>query len=142
MLVNEPNNVAIQLATIAMCLVVILSFPLFTWPIRFSLDRLLFPMWVSFYDSSPEAKSWKSQVRYYALTIFIVSFSLLIATVVGSLEVVFGLTGATGGALIKFIFPAACYWKLGPIYRRKFTDSSPVLPIWQKICVVVIVVVS
>lgn len=142
MLLSEPDNIAIQLATIAMVLVVTLSFPLFTWPTRYSLDRLIFSKWISLYDPSPEAKTLKVQIRYYALTIFIVSVSLLIASLVGSLEVVFGLTGATGGALIKFIFPAACYWKLGPIYRAKFTDNSPKLPKWHIVVVVIVIIVS
>merc|ERR1712137_62929 len=142
MLALEPNNIAIQIASIAMSLVVILSFPLFTWPIRFSLDRLLFPHLVSLYDDVPEANSIKSRIRYYGLTVGIVFTCLLTATLLGKLEAVFGLTGATGGVLIKFIFPAALYWKLGPVYREKFTDLPPALPLWQKIGLVVISIVS
>lgn len=142
MLLSEPDNIAIQFATIAMVIVVTLSFPLFTWPMRYSLDRLIFYKWISLYDPSPEANTLKVKIRYYGLTLSIIFFSLLVATLVGSLEVVFGLTGATGGALIKFIFPAACYWKLGPVYRAKFSDKNAKLPLWHVISCVVIIIVS
>jgi len=143
MIAAEPSSVQIQIASLAMSVVVILSFPLFTWPIRFSLDRLLFPNSISIYDTSLESRTWKVKVRFYVLTVIIVGVALLIATLVGSLEVVFGLTGATGGALIKFIFPVLCYWKVGPLYREKFTNhQNTALPIWQKIILIFVFIVS
>ena len=143
MLAIEPNNIAIQLASLAMSIVVILSFPLFTWPIRFSLDRLLFSSKVSFYDASPEASSFRTSVRYYVMTALIVFSCLFVATLLGKLEAVFGLTGATGGVLIKFLFPVGLYWKLGPVYRQRFLDSPGPLPKWQKsICIAIFVVSS
>jgi len=140
MLAEEPDNIAVQIASVTMTLVVILSYPLFTWPTRFSIDRLLFPKMVSIYDPSPEARSWKVRIRFYTITVIIVTLTYVFAAFVGELSIVFGLVGATGAVLIKYIIPNILYLKLGPVYRKRFTNKDPRIPIWQKVALIVLII--
>jgi len=140
MLAEEPDNIAVQIASVTMTIVVILSYPLFTWPTRFSIDRLLFPKMLSIYDPSPEARSWKVRIRFYTITVIIVSLTYVFAAFVGELSIVFGLVGATGAVLIKYIIPNILYLKLGPVYRKRFTNKDPRIPVWQKVILIVLII--
>jgi len=140
MLAAEPDNIPVQIASVMMTTVVILSYPLFTWPSRFAIDRLLFPKLPSLYDPTPEAKSWKVTIRYFIITVILVTVTYVLAAFVGELAIVFGLVGATGAVLVKYIIPNLLYLKLGPVYRKKFTNKNPPVPIWQKIILIFLIV--
>jgi len=141
MLAAEPDNIAIQIASVMMTLVVILSYPLFTWPSRYAIDRLLFANYPSIYDPTLEAKSWKVKLRYLIITVILVATTYIFAAFVGELAIVFGLVGATGAVLVKYIIPNCLYLKLGPVYRKKFTThTDPRLPWWQKVILIFLIV--
>lgn len=142
MLRINPNNAVLQIAAIAMSINIILAFPLFTFPVRFSIDRLVFPCLVSVYDATPAGAVWHRYLRYWALTFFIVYLCYIVAATVGKIDLVFGLVGAIGGTLIKFTFPTLCYMKVGSIYRERFTNYDPKLPWSHWIGSILLLVIS
>ena len=103
------NSVPIQIASIAIVTVVILSAPLVLWPMRQALDTLIFRGWKDLYMDL----SWPTRLRYFGLTVVLVGVTYTINAVVGDLKVVFGLTGAIGATVIKVIVPSAVYLKIG-----------------------------
>ncbi|KAL6060117.1 Amino acid permease-like protein [Balamuthia mandrillaris] len=113
MITDKPDNVAVQLAALSMTVVVVLSYPLLSWPMRRSLDNLFFP---------GRGFSYR---RHIAETALILLTTYIIAVAVGDLKVVFGLTGATGAVLVKFIVPAAVFLRLS--YNNPHSSSYLVI---------------
>jgi len=72
--------------------------------------------------------------------VILVSVTYIFAAFVGELAIVFGLVGATGAVLVKYVIPNLLYLKLGPVYRKKFTNKSPAIPLWQKIILIFLIV--
>ena len=52
-----------------------------------------------------------SQVRFYVLTVLLISMAFIVAVLIPDVEVVFGLTGCTMGILICFVLPSTMFLK-------------------------------
>jgi amino acid permease len=109
LMIANDNSVQIQIASLAVSMVVIFSTPIVLWPLRQSLNRLLFRSWPDLYADT----SWQTRLRYTLMTACTVGAVYAVAALVGDLKVVFGLTGSVGATIIKFIVPAAVFLKVG-----------------------------
>jgi len=98
MLVYDPSDVLVQVSSLMMTVVVVLSYPLMAWPMRQSFEQLVFD------PVQPIRAVWK-----IAITSILIFLTFLIAVLVDNLDVVFGLTGSTGATLVKFIIPGWIY---------------------------------
>lgn len=106
-MIQNDQSISIQVASVAVVIVVILSAPLNLFPMRQALDKLLFKGWPNMYTE----RSWKTQLRFYGMTVVLVGTIYAVAALVGNLTLVFGLTGAIGATTLKVIVPAACALK-------------------------------
>jgi len=108
-----------------MAVAVTLVYPMLCLPCRSTLDHLIFgPI-----DIELALTPW-ARARHAAETVFLVCLTLLLATLSGNLASVFGLTGATAGALICYMLPPACYLQLRRLQlpkRKKSTRTTAVL---------------
>jgi hypothetical protein len=85
----------------------IFSYPLFIRVCNEGTEKVFFPNYEPSY------------VRWIAESFIFVSSSYILAIAVPDITVVFGLTGATGGVLIIFVFPGIMYIKLEKnIFKR------------------------
>jgi len=100
MLDANPGDVFIEISSLMMAAVVIFSYPLYAFAMRLSLEQLIF-----------QGKPTPTIARI-ALTSIILFLTYIIAVLVTDLSVVFGLTGAAGATLIKFVFPAIIHLRL------------------------------
>eukprot|EP01095_Lingulamoeba_sp_RSL-Kostka_P000547 TRINITY_DN10833_c0_g1_i1.p1 TRINITY_DN10833_c0_g1~~TRINITY_DN10833_c0_g1_i1.p1 ORF type:complete len:517 (-),score=112.47 TRINITY_DN10833_c0_g1_i1:12-1562(-) len=127
MLSYDPNNIWVQITTLAMSVVVIFSYPLISWPLRQSLDSLLFPKKTPS-SSTTCGSDWGDDLRFIFENLAIIVSTFVIAVAVDNLEAVFGLTGAIGGVLVKFVLPVAIFLKINYDQNKKsklnINDSS------------------
>src|SRR3990167_3256115 len=142
LLKEYPNDPYVQVASLAMSLLVTLSYALFSWAVRFSLHRLLFPK-----ESLIEAEQalliakgdatilqanhskLKKNIIYYSETVIIILITLLFAIFLQSLEIVLGLVGAVGAVLTKYVIPPICFIKMYPRYYEKYHGTKKKMPI-------------
>lgn len=119
LMIQNDNSVSLQVASLAVVFVVILSAPLVLFPMRFTIDKLIFRNFPNLYTD----KHWLTYVRYFGWTILLVGLTYTINAVVGDLKLVFGLTGAIGATTIKVIVPSAVYLKLGNSRKGEMYES-------------------
>ncbi|XP_017072982.2 putative sodium-coupled neutral amino acid transporter 10 isoform X2 [Drosophila eugracilis] len=81
-------------------------FPLVIFPCRASLYSLLYR------KGHSESSSYIPEQRFRFITIFIVVFSLCVALVIPSVELIIGLVGSTIGVAICIMFPASSFRKI------------------------------
>ncbi|KNC55724.1 amino acid transporter [Thecamonas trahens ATCC 50062] len=97
------SDVLVQISAIAISVVVTLSYPLFVWSLRNSLDMLLFP------DARPAPFA-----RLLALSIGIVASTYTIAILFPDIKFILSFLGSTGAVLIKFVVPSYLYLRTAP----------------------------
>lgn len=112
------QDVSANAMRVVMAGAVTLVYPMLCLPCRSMIDHLVF-------DSGAAVKPEPGQARLVALrrfaeTLVILAATVLFATVDHDLASVFGLTGATSGALVCYLLPPACYLQL----RRSETVSA------------------
>ncbi|XP_037816815.1 LOW QUALITY PROTEIN: putative sodium-coupled neutral amino acid transporter 10 [Lucilia sericata] len=105
-LMNLSPSFSSDVIKIGFVLSVAFSFPLVIFPCRASLYSLLYR------KGQTDASGYIPETRFKAITIFIVTFSLCIALMIPSVELVIGLVGSTIGVAICIMFPAACFRKI------------------------------
>lgn len=115
----EHNNFSIELARIALGLVIILSYPVIGFTTRNTIDKLLFQ-----YDEIPFQLSncqipfrrmiigkSKYKILYNLfIALLFVFFTWLIALLLPGIEILFSIIGATVGNLIMYLFPSIFYY--------------------------------
>jgi len=97
--VSDPLS---AIATVAVGLTVVLSYPLNIYPARFTLEMMFFK------HSKP------SRIRFLLMTTIMVGLSLLVALYVPNLDAVFSILGSTTSAVVCFILPPAFYLRALP----------------------------
>ncbi|XP_037717659.1 putative sodium-coupled neutral amino acid transporter 10 [Drosophila subpulchrella] len=105
-LVNLSTSFGSDIIKIGFVLSIAFSFPLVIFPCRASLYSLLYR------KGHSESSSYIPEQRFRLITIFIVVFSLCVALVIPSVELVIGLVGSTIGVAICIMFPASSFRKI------------------------------
>lgn len=99
---KSSEDVLIGFAYLAITMTVVLAFPLNIFPIRFTLEFMI-------YGKDHEA----SKLQRIIMTTLICSAALGVALAVPSINIVFQLLGGTSSAFVCFVLPAAFAIKLG-----------------------------
>ncbi|XP_016990757.2 putative sodium-coupled neutral amino acid transporter 10 [Drosophila rhopaloa] len=102
-LVNLSTSFGSDIIKIGFVLSIAFSFPLVIFPCRASLYSLLYR------KGHSESSSYIPEQRFRLITIFIVVFSLCVALVIPSVELIIGLVGSTIGVAICIMFPASSF---------------------------------
>jgi amino acid permease len=97
---TDPNDILMTVAKVAIVLVIILSFPLIHWICRESIEELFFSGWEF---------TW---FRWIGEALILCTIAYLLGAFIPSITIVFGFTGATGGALVVFVYPSLLVVKL------------------------------
>ncbi|KAH8272580.1 hypothetical protein KR026_006658 [Drosophila bipectinata] len=105
-LVNLSNSFGSDIIKIGFVLSIAFSFPLVIFPCRASIYSLLYR------KGHSESSSYIPEQRFRFITIFIVTFSLCVALVIPSVELIIGLVGSTIGVAICIMFPASSFRKI------------------------------
>ncbi|EDV55446.1 putative sodium-coupled neutral amino acid transporter 10 [Drosophila erecta] len=105
-LVNLSTSFGSDIIKIGFVLSIAFSFPLVIFPCRASLYSLLYR------KGHTESSSYIPEQRFRFITIFIVIFSLCVALVIPSVELIIGLVGSTIGVAICIMFPASSFRKI------------------------------
>ncbi|KMY95524.1 putative sodium-coupled neutral amino acid transporter 10 [Drosophila simulans] len=105
-LVNLSTSFGSDIIKIGFVLSIAFSFPLVIFPCRASLYSLLYR------KGHTESSSYIPEQRFRFITIFIVFFSLCVALVIPSVELIIGLVGSTIGVAICIMFPASSFRKI------------------------------
>ncbi|KAI8494801.1 hypothetical protein Bbelb_274060 [Branchiostoma belcheri] len=98
-----------EVVKMGFCLSVAVSFPLMIFPCRQSIDTLFFRKHVPTLENIPTGGNYIPPLRFKAITMSIIIFSLITGIVIPNIETVLALTGATTGVLICFIFPSLMF---------------------------------
>ncbi|XP_001360441.3 putative sodium-coupled neutral amino acid transporter 10 [Drosophila pseudoobscura] len=105
-LVNLSPSFGSDIIKIGFVLSIAFSFPLVIFPCRASIYSLLYR------KGHTESSSYIPEQRFRLITIFIVVFSLCVALVIPSVELIIGLVGSTIGVAICIMFPASSFRKI------------------------------
>ncbi|KAH8266267.1 hypothetical protein KR038_004158 [Drosophila bunnanda] len=105
-LVNLSPSFGSDIIKIGFVLSIAFSFPLVIFPCRASIYSLLYR------KGHTESSSYIPEQRFRLITIFIVGFSLCVALVIPSVELIIGLVGSTIGVAICIMFPASSFRKI------------------------------
>ncbi|XP_068144516.1 LOW QUALITY PROTEIN: putative sodium-coupled neutral amino acid transporter 10 [Drosophila tropicalis] len=105
-LVNLSPSFGSDIIKIGFVLSIAFSFPLVIFPCRASIYSLLYR------KGHTESSSYIPEQRFRFITIFIVGFSLCVALVIPSVELIIGLVGSTIGVAICIMFPASSFRKI------------------------------
>jgi len=103
---HHHDRLALSMRVIMSCAVT-LVYPMLCLPCRSTLDHLVFGG-----GERHRRDSWKSQVRHGVETLTILGTTLFFSALEHDLATVFGLTGATAGALICYVLPPVCFLQL------------------------------
>jgi len=116
--VNVPGNVleafpgddmaALAMRTL-MAMASVLVYPMLCLPCRSTLDHLLFRVCCTSQSDNIESGSSKMPARQVLETCFILCLTFGLSNIDSDLASVFGLTGATAGALICYVLPPICF---------------------------------
>ncbi|XP_017019903.1 putative sodium-coupled neutral amino acid transporter 10 [Drosophila kikkawai] len=105
-LVNLSTSFGSDIIKIGFVLSIAFSFPLVIFPCRASIYSLLYR------KGHTESSSYIPEQRFRLITVFIVGFSLCVALVIPSVELIIGLVGSTIGVAICIMFPASSFRKI------------------------------
>ncbi|XP_022230159.2 putative sodium-coupled neutral amino acid transporter 10 [Drosophila obscura] len=105
-LMNLSTSFGSDIIKIGFVLSIAFSFPLVIFPCRASIYSLLYR------KGHTESSSYIPEQRFRLITIFIVVFSLCVALVIPSVELIIGLVGSTIGVAICIMFPASSFRKI------------------------------
>lgn len=122
----DPYDGFIQSASLSIGLILLFSYPLFSFPLRAVIDE--FVVWCL---REPISKA----SRYNIETFFIVCCSYIVAVTVGDVKVIFGLVGAVGAVLQQFILPSILYLL---VHKNTFYEE----PLFYFLSIFVILVVG
>ncbi|EDW01097.1 GH21245 [Drosophila grimshawi] len=103
-LINLSQSFGSDIIKIGFVLSVAFSFPLVIFPCRASIYSLLYRK-----HGHTETSSYIPEQRFRLITLFIVFFSLCVALVIPSVELIIGLVGSTIGVAICIMFPASSF---------------------------------
>uniref|UniRef100_H2ZND4 Amino acid transporter transmembrane domain-containing protein n=1 Tax=Ciona savignyi TaxID=51511 RepID=H2ZND4_CIOSA len=105
---NFPQSLLLDIIKFGFALSVVVGFPLMIFPCRQSIYTLFFkPQPVEGIAS----KTFIEPFTFKAITLSIVLSTMLLAISIPDVETILGLTGATMGSFICFIFPGIIYSK-------------------------------
>merc|ERR1711879_249340 len=99
---SDPYDGFIQSASLSVGVILLLSYPLFSFPARKIVDD-------SFLTLLPLGENIPLPFRYSVETFLIVMASYIVAITIGDVKVIFGLIGATGAVLQQFFLPCVLY---------------------------------
>ncbi|XP_064544044.1 putative sodium-coupled neutral amino acid transporter 10 isoform X2 [Drosophila montana] len=114
-LVNLSPSFGSDIIKIGFVLSIAFSFPLVIFPCRASIYSLLYR------KGHTESSNYIPEQRFRLITLFIVIFSLCVALVIPSVELIIGLVGSTIGVAICIMFPASSFRK---IIRKESTERT------------------
>jgi len=106
-LVHDASSKMMLPAYAAICLTVLVAYPVNIFPCRYALDVMLCRL----FKVEKPAGPWR-RTRHILLTLLIASSGLVIALYVPGINVVFQLMGGTSSAFVCYMLPAAFAWKL------------------------------
>jgi len=115
---NYDDDVVVDIAKVALGILIMFSYPLLHYPGRVALDSVI----VKMFDEDKIIDYVK--YRHFIEAAFLIMVSYLLSVALPDISVVFGFSGATAGNLIVFIGPSYAYIKLRPGKLMSF----------QKIC--------
>lgn len=115
-LVNLSPSFGSDIIKIGFVLSIAFSFPLVIFPCRASIYSLLYRK-----QGHVESSSYIPERRFRLITLFIVIFSLCVALVIPSVELIIGLVGSTIGVAICIMFPASSFRK---IIKKESTERT------------------
>ncbi|XP_062133895.1 putative sodium-coupled neutral amino acid transporter 10 isoform X2 [Drosophila sulfurigaster albostrigata] len=114
-LINLSPSFGSDIIKIGFVLSIAFSFPLVIFPCRASIYSLLYR------KGHVENSSYIPERRFRFITLFIVVFSLCVALVIPSVELIIGLVGSTIGVAICIMFPASSFRK---IIKKESTERT------------------
>ncbi|KAH8370813.1 hypothetical protein KR093_005077, partial [Drosophila rubida] len=133
-LINLSPSFGSDIIKIGFVLSIAFSFPLVIFPCRASIYSLLYRKVCSLlYNETisnhcfllqqghTENSSYIPERRFRFITLFIVLFSLCVALVIPSVELIIGLVGSTIGVAICIMFPASSFRK---IIKKESTERT------------------
>lgn len=108
-LVSYPKSTFVTIVRIAVCLLVVFSYPLQSHPAR----RCILTMYTSLRHGKG-SKVLPTNIEFYTVTAVFLFASFAVAMSVTNLGTVLELVGATGSTAVSYILPGAIYWRLHP----------------------------
>ncbi|EDW09493.2 uncharacterized protein Dmoj_GI20533 [Drosophila mojavensis] len=114
-LVNLSPSFGSDIIKIGFVLSIAFSFPLVIFPCRASIYSLLYK------KGHMESSNYIPEQRFRVITLFIVFFSLCVALIIPSVELIIGLVGSTIGVAICIMFPASSFRQ---IIRKDSTERT------------------
>ncbi|KAK3728584.1 hypothetical protein QZH41_011662, partial [Actinostola sp. cb2023] len=108
-LTNYVNSFLAECLKLGFVMSVIVSFPLMVFPMRASINSLLFPSQTAGTENMPGGPGYMPQNRFVYITVSIISLTLIVGILIPQIEFVLGLTGATMGIIITMILPASMF---------------------------------
>jgi amino acid permease len=108
-LVNYPRSAFVSIVRVAVCLLVVFSYPLQSHPAR----RCILTMYIALRHGKG-SRIAPTTVEFYAVTALFLTASFITAMSVTNLGSVLELVGATGSTAVSYILPGAIYWRLHP----------------------------
>ncbi|XP_076815866.1 uncharacterized protein LOC143461847 [Clavelina lepadiformis] len=108
---NFSPNVMLELIKLGFAVSVVVGFPLMIFPCRQSIHTL-------FFSKQPgdgiATTTYIEPFTFKAITLCIVLSTMMVAVFIPNVETILGLTGATMGSFICFIFPGIIFSKASP----------------------------
>ena len=123
LLVGYPDDsVLFNILRALFCLTMVLTYPLAGYPVRLSVDRMLFP----------KAAREMTTARLVGVTVGIWVAAVSLALAVPNVTVVFGLVGSTASMFTSYILPGLLFYRCVELQRES--------PRWKRWAAVVLVV--
>lgn len=119
LLLNFPSNALLDFIKMGFAMSVVLGFPLMISPCRQSIHTLIFAQPAG---EGMQTTTYIPPFLFKSITVGIVTLTMFIAIVIPNVETILGLTGATMGSMICFIFPALIYEKA---HSSKASTNTP-----------------
>nr|XP_006813940.1 PREDICTED: putative sodium-coupled neutral amino acid transporter 10-like [Saccoglossus kowalevskii] len=113
-LMNFKTSFVNDLLKLGFVVSVVLSFPMMIFPCRASINTLLSGSEGVSLENPGGGHEHIPSNRFKGITVFIVILTLIIGIAIPNVETILGLTGATTGIMIGFIFPATMFLKCLP----------------------------
>ncbi|XP_072026513.1 uncharacterized protein [Amphiura filiformis] len=119
-LLNFAPGIVSEVLRLGFTLSVALSFPLVIFPCRASIYTLFFSHAHSLENphGGGSGAEYIPPSMFKLITLILVVFTLILGIVIPNVEVILGLTGATLGCLICFIFPALIYLRTSGVPNK------------------------
>nr|XP_039264895.1 putative sodium-coupled neutral amino acid transporter 10 isoform X3 [Styela clava] len=111
LLVSFPSNMLLDFIKLGFAMSVVLGFPLIIFPCRQSIHTLFFGKPVG---EGLQPNTYIPPFLFKSITLTIVLSTMTVAIMIPNVETILGLTGATMGSIICFIFPALIFDKANP----------------------------